>query len=203
MRSIRLSLMLYFLGLLTLALGAVSPLVYHTVYQTLRVKQEAVAQLVNQRYEERCEEAKRQFDEALMAQAQNLARLVQVQWNGFRRHQELLALEELSAGLAPTGPLLTCFWARNGGVGMFPPNLYRGELKFDEEALNPHVDGQVAEYVQINSIWGDYRSPSLVNAGLSLPFDPSVVSPDQPFSWKFDELQPEPGLRVRRVMLKV
>src|SRR5262249_6759043 len=95
------------------------------------------------------------------------------------------------------------FWARNGGVGMFPPNLYRGELKFDEEALNPHVDGQVAEYVQINSIWGDYRSPSLVNAGLSLPFDPSVVSPDQPFSWKFDELQPEPGLRVRRVLLKV
>ena len=46
MRSIRLSLTVYFLGLLAVALAVASVLVYQTAGQTLREKQEATGQLI-------------------------------------------------------------------------------------------------------------------------------------------------------------
>ena len=54
MRSIRLSLVVYFLVLLALALGAVSVLVFQTTHRTLLAKRDATRALLDAQYEERC-----------------------------------------------------------------------------------------------------------------------------------------------------
>ena len=53
MRSIRLSLVVYVLALLAVALGAVSLLVFHTVHQTLLAKKAASKDLLEAQYKER------------------------------------------------------------------------------------------------------------------------------------------------------
>ena len=52
MRSIRLSLMGYFLGLLALALGTASLLAYQTSYLTLQDKKTATEELIQKQYED-------------------------------------------------------------------------------------------------------------------------------------------------------
>ena len=56
MKSIRRSLILYFLVLLAGALGAVSVLAYHTAQQTLQAKEEIRQKLLETQYRERCRE---------------------------------------------------------------------------------------------------------------------------------------------------
>ena len=69
MKSIRLSLMVYFLGLLALALGAASLLVYETAQQTLRDKQRAAEKLIETQYKDRCRDEENRLDEQLRLDA--------------------------------------------------------------------------------------------------------------------------------------
>jgi heavy metal sensor kinase len=79
MRSIRVSLLVYFLGLLVVALGVASVLVYRSAQQTLADKEEATAEFINAKYEER-------LDAALLDQAQALIGRLQLEWNGRRMY---------------------------------------------------------------------------------------------------------------------
>ena len=79
MKSIRLSLMICFLGLLAVALLASSLLVYGNAEQTSEAERQAMEQLIQTRYEERCRREEAKLDADLLAQAQSLAQLVQVQ----------------------------------------------------------------------------------------------------------------------------
>src|SRR5262249_50863892 len=81
MRSIRLSLMVYFLGLLAVALGVASVLVYRTASQTLEAKRRATAQLIDAQYEEKCSQEKARLDKELLFQARTLASLTQFQFD--------------------------------------------------------------------------------------------------------------------------
>src|SRR5260370_24948150 len=76
MKSIRLSLMVYFLGLLVLALGTASLLAYQTSYLTLQEKKAATEELINTQYEARCKEENDRLDRRLLDQAERLAQLV-------------------------------------------------------------------------------------------------------------------------------
>ena len=76
MRSIRLSLMVYFLGLLTVALGVALFLVYRTAQRSLKEKEVAARKLIEAKYRERSDEEKKRLDDALLTQAQMLARFV-------------------------------------------------------------------------------------------------------------------------------
>src|SRR5262249_58489361 len=78
MRSIRLSLVVYFLGLLTVALGVASVLVYRTAQRSLAEKEEAARKLIELRYKEREDQKRKQLDDRLLAQAQSLARRVRI-----------------------------------------------------------------------------------------------------------------------------
>ncbi len=66
MKSIRLSLMAYFLVLLALALGAVSLLVYEISAHALREKQEAHAKLISAQSDELRKEKTIQLKESLI-----------------------------------------------------------------------------------------------------------------------------------------
>ena len=73
MRSIRLSLVVYFLGLLCVALTVASLLLHDTAKRTLAAKEQAAEALAEARYEERAREARQRLDDRLLAQAKSLA----------------------------------------------------------------------------------------------------------------------------------
>jgi signal transduction histidine kinase len=77
MRSIRASLMVYFLGLLSLALVTASLLAYQTSYLTLQDKKTATEALIEKQYTESCKRERDRLDRRLADQAEAIARLVQ------------------------------------------------------------------------------------------------------------------------------
>jgi two-component system, OmpR family, heavy metal sensor histidine kinase CusS len=72
MRSIRLSLVIYFLGILALALGAVSILVYRTTERNLQAKQKAMSDLLRAQHQAK-------LDEILLEETRKLADEVKLQ----------------------------------------------------------------------------------------------------------------------------
>ena len=76
MKSLRLSLLVYFLGLLAVALGAASWLLYRIAYETLLAKKESTVKLVEAQFKERCDKKKTELETALLYQAQTLANAV-------------------------------------------------------------------------------------------------------------------------------
>jgi heavy metal sensor kinase len=223
MKSIRLSLLVYFLGLLAVALTVASLLVSRTAEQTLQAKRQATEQLILAQYRERCREEESRLDDALLFQAQSLARLVQVQIDWSRADlQPLYLLGVLSAGLAPSGYVLAPAWIAEGAAAMRGPRPLRGEppprleppspvylaflfhswtgVKLKDEVLLPG-DGQMCDYFQIDAPPGkSYHSPSLGTR--SFPLDTSVFATDQLFHWIFDDTMLDANHPLRRVVLK-
>ena len=66
MKSIRLSLMFYFLALLAVALGTASLLAYRSAQQALEKKKESAEALVRAQYKERHDQQIARLDEALL-----------------------------------------------------------------------------------------------------------------------------------------
>src|SRR5436305_1217504 len=166
MRSIRLSLTVYFLALLAAALGAAFLLVYRTAHRTLLAKQRTTEELVRAQFDERCREEKERRDDALLQQAQELARLAQLQVDfGRLRYRGLHLAGLLGVGLAPNAYALVPFEVAQSVRGPVSFELYRRqltEIRLDENELLRDVDAEVAEYFQIDSSWGSsYRSRSL------------------------------------------
>ena len=116
MRSIRWSLVAYFLGLLALTLGMVFLLVSQTTAHTLKGKQEAIAALIEAHYHDQCLEEVKKRDNALVDEARILSRHL---YGGYPLpYREFHALGFLGAVLAPSGylqvPLWTTQWFREG-----------------------------------------------------------------------------------------
>jgi heavy metal sensor kinase len=228
MRSIRLSLVVYVLALLAVALGAVSLLVFHTVHQTLLAKKAASKDLLEAQYKERCDKEKAKFDQALTYEAQTLLGLTGFQAPARLHYREQYAYAGLVASMAsPYRQFLAAGWLaesapppdrlspRKGDRPEPPGGELSGKMAFewfrqlwgkaeitiDENLLHQGGDDQAATYFQINSVWGStYRSRSLGNR--SLPFDRAVFGQDLALTMEFDDVQLDPGRPLRRVLLK-
>src|ERR1700752_3867770 len=74
MRSIRRSLVAYFLLLLALALGAVGVLVHQIAGDALRDREAISAERINKEYKDQCARADEQFNDELGNQAVDLGR---------------------------------------------------------------------------------------------------------------------------------
>src|SRR5258707_10244822 len=101
MRSIRLSLLGYFLVLLALALGVVSFLVYRITEETLGKEETARRALLDEKNADRLKQAGEKLDLALLAQARGLHGIVffNFDWPTLRRLDTLYALSTISANL--------------------------------------------------------------------------------------------------------
>jgi two-component system, OmpR family, heavy metal sensor histidine kinase CusS len=202
MRSIGLSLMVYFLGLLAVALGVASVIGYETSKQTLESKKDATAQLIEAQYAERCRAEERRLDDDLLAQAQTLARVAHIRfdWNRLRYH-ELNALGLLAVSTAPNAYLLAPSWVGQGVHGQYSLELNRknlGEITFDDREVLEQVSRY---YFQIDSVWGaSERSGSLGEH--YLPIAPDAFTPEQGSPWKSTDYNLAPVGSVRRVTLK-
>jgi heavy metal sensor kinase len=199
MRSIRLSLVLYFLALLGVALFAVSTLVYGTVYQSQRAKKETTAAVIEAQYLESCRKEQAKLDESLLYQAKTLARLAQFRLHRVPDRRQLAGFGPLTSATIPGGYANTVLWLAQASYSRFSLELDRRQItriKFDEKELLRSVDSGVAEYFQIkNPLGPGYRSTSLGERSL----------PDVPegrvLEWEFDDVTLEPGEQVRRVTL--
>ena len=135
MRSIRLSLTVYFLGLLAVALAAASVFVYQTAQQTLLSEQKARRQLIETQYTERGKEEEARLDADLLAEAQTLARLAQFQFDwGRLRHRELGSLGVLTAAAGPNAYAAAAALDRPGAarpvlLRVAPPQRRRDHLR--------------------------------------------------------------------------
>src|SRR6266480_3232702 len=113
MRSIRLSLTLYFLALLGVALGAASFVVYRTARETLEAKKAATEELIQAQYRERSREREARFDDKLYLQAQTLAGMVKpqpVEEERLRVHRAHVIGGVVAAAQVPNGWALMPLW---------------------------------------------------------------------------------------------
>jgi hypothetical protein len=110
MKSIRLSLMVYFLALLAAALAAVSVLVYQTAHQTLLAKMAATRQLLEKQCDDQCKKETDKVDQKLLYQARAVAQLTQFQFSHqpgvgtYFRHKQPLSYASLLASYAGPTP---------------------------------------------------------------------------------------------------
>ncbi len=216
MTSIRLSMLLYFLGLLALAVGTASVLAYQTAERTLEAKKKATEQLIEAQFRERSSQEAKRLDDSLLLQAQMLAKHVRIHMVDRNNHQRLYALGLLTSNLAPNGYLLFPGWffqsaqivpspqvPRPGPVHPLYWEVYRKtvpEVILKEDPEHVLMEEQ-ADYIQVNSVWTKpYHSPSL--RADRLPLDPATFAPDQVLYSRFEEVQLPSGKVVRRVLLK-
>jgi heavy metal sensor kinase len=215
MRSIRLSLLVYFLGLLAAVLGVVSVLVYDTTQKTLADKKEATEKLINRQYEDLCANERARLDEALLSDARNLvtgrARIqmdfepwpLSPQDGGKTQRQQMgYAVTILAAGPAPNGHVVLSLWAAQALSALSGfPRWPVAEIKFDESEP-PEPGRSVVDHLQIHCPFpfAAYRSRSLDGLALASPKD--GVSPREYVGPEYRDVEIEPGTTVRRVMFR-
>src|SRR5262245_42269391 len=108
MKSIRLSLVVFFLFLDAAALLTAICLAYYTAEQSLRIEQATQQQLIFQQFKDQRREIEERFDGRLLEQARTLP--FHFQWNPTRLPRYLAASGLLSSSLAPQGHLLAPTW---------------------------------------------------------------------------------------------
>jgi heavy metal sensor kinase len=209
MRSIRLSLIVYFLLLLTAALGAVCWLAYRTSAAALDERRQASHRLVETQYKTRCDDIRAGLDKRLWRQAQAVASLVRPPVHV----EALYPLGLLGMPLTSAGHLHVGLWALEGFAPSRTPKardkaptlaeklFWQRATEIDIEAAEALIPpGQAQEYFQV--FLGDGhpsgRSHSLGQDNLHL--DPKRIEGDFPQEPVMVQLRP--GVAVRCVTLK-
>jgi two-component system, OmpR family, heavy metal sensor histidine kinase CusS len=191
MRSIRWSLLVYFLVLLALAMGIVSVLVYQRMRETVHDKERTAEQLLVKQHETQRQDVNDKLDEKLLDRARTLISLAQFQFNTNPSHARFRTSAQAGHVIAGLGPsssyqaasgLLQAFTAiYQSNQGPFAEALHRNfiaELQFNEDELFRDADyGNTTEYFQVDSNVGQHtgwKSRSLGERSFSV--DPAVFS---------------------------
>jgi heavy metal sensor kinase len=211
--SIRLSLLLCFLVLLGVALGAVSMFAYRNTEQVLEAKEEARRQLLLAQYETNWRREAQKLDRTLRFQAQLLATQAELLFR-FQANQAepilsciryVAPLSLLGVGADANGYLLAPIWFAERNSWPWSEYFRRrrvAEIHFDEDVISRYAADQVIEYFQINGQeGGEWRSRSMGTR--AFPFSQDFAARIKPHELRFDDARLEPGVAVRRVTLKV
>jgi heavy metal sensor kinase len=206
MRSIRLSLVVYFLLLLGGVLAAVSGLVYRTSAEALQGKEVSTRKLLTTQYEDRCKEIRERFDQQLKDRARTLAASAKVLTKN--NYESLNSLGVLGAALSPSGHLFTPLWAHEGmseKFDRFVAQRYRPFIRIDraEEILALVADKQQRDFFQTYRANGQpVQSSESLKDTPGLTLDEKMLKADY-LEEILDEVDLRPGLHLRRVTLKV
>jgi two-component system, OmpR family, heavy metal sensor histidine kinase CusS len=195
-KSIRLSLMAYFLVLLALALGTVSLLVYEISAKTLRQKQETYRQLLRAQSHDLRSEKTAQLDDALLSRARALANLAQAQVMGNRLYElRFLPLVVLAATERSQSQLLEPLWLYTDVRYALSTNI-----QLNEDLLHTGED-HATDLFQINTrSGGEWQSRSLNRR--SLLYDSKIFANMEMFRWDYEDIDRD-GTRYRLIRLKV
>jgi len=192
MRSIQRSLIIYFLLLLTLGLGVVGVLADRVSSRLLMEKEQAAAEAIGLRAEERIRDEREKFDRELLAHARVVGKTANNEYiaqANVESRKFQLVINAPALGLIPipgmmTGPvgaISPAVWLavsvpgrRNPGPMFYPAmRAYFSSLKLDELFLKQlDEDDRSQEFIQLNSAANSVRrSANLGN--YTLPFEPA------------------------------
>lgn len=205
MKSIRLSLIVYFLLLIVLTLGAVLGLLYQTTVQTLEAKETTTRELLDKDYEARCRVVRERFDQQLLHRALSLATLVRYQYQVTLRPRKLYPLGILTAALNPHGYVLTPLWLAEGIDRQFARDLMMhsdSRIWLPPEIAAHEDDGRGGDFFQICSEDGEIMQQSPTLKGKTLPLTGEVRRGLGVLDSHFDDDEVA-GIPVRFVTLKV
>jgi signal transduction histidine kinase len=218
MKSIRLTLIVYFLLLLAGAWAAASWLIYDSAAQNLQAKQGVQRDLLRKEFDERVHQEKENLDDRLSAKASILAHYMQtqLQWEQTRLAQTVsLGLMNESQGhlFLPLWYIETWTWNMMRGPGTpasvspFIPSVVRHlvtqiNVKESDLPREPREGAgpSPAEYFQIDTDVG-VSWPSLP-ADIPPLFKADTFDPNRLIESKFDDVHVATGKTVRRIQLK-
>src|SRR5579884_1917430 len=233
MKSIRMSLVVYFLALLTVALGTASLLTYRSAQNYLEEKKKTTTELVIAQYQERCEKEKDRLNQELLHQAENLAELATLQvdraklsfpftWDRVHRGRSMLPDPRppldpslhmfcgiLGNNLALGGFVPTSGWVAEINRQLSNPEKFVGiqpEAKFELGKLLEHaqnIDDRIAQYYQLDGFFLGATYRSESLGKRSLLIDPETFAPDQVVYHEFDDYRLDENTLVHRVKFKV
>ena len=177
---------------------------YRSASRNLEGRLSIQKELAQTTYKDRCRDEGNRLDDSLLFQAQTLARLVQfhVDW-GKLRFLELHTLGLLTSPANSSAYVQVPVWALQG-TRSFAVDLFRRAtpaIRFDPAELLTRLDGQVAEFFQIDTAWNaSYKSNSLEAMSMEINF--ASFAPNEVFHWEYEDMQLSESLKVRRVVLK-
>lgn len=201
MKSIRLSLVVYFLVLIALALGGVSALVYQTTSATLYEKQESTEALIRAQYQAQVDQARQALDRRLLRQAHLLASKART--IPLPPADTLLPALAVFQGLSPSSRLATPLWSIDPYKFAMRFPLSRAleiEIPGADDELPVHDDHPL-EFFQTYRWRGTplQRSHTLREHGFAL--DDSIRERLEDQREEYDDFELD-GLTLRRVTLK-
>ncbi len=217
MKSIRVSLIVYFLLLLAVALGAVSYFYYESTSQALRDKEATKKKLLDEQYHAACVAVRADLDQKLQRSAEALAG----QACGYRRGWEHAYPADLIALAAnPSTRLAAGLWVPEvrsaDGPNSFPnmanakrvlsrtpPHHPIVHLEDAEDVIDKVRDLKTQVFFQsfTKDGWTMEKSESLGTDSFVL--DDKVRHELSLFKEKFDDVTLKSGLKLRRVTYKV
>jgi heavy metal sensor kinase len=208
MKSIRGTLLLYFLALVALVLGAVSFYVYSVAAADMHAKDSRMQQLLEIRYEARCNDVREKFDEETLRRAQQLGRVLATQWG--QPLQRLYPLGILTDMTHTQGHFGLYGWLSQG----IDNNLLAWMIQrmhtiqfISDQFFAQDGEGHEQDFFQI---WSDQRKPSsllrsreLEQDKRDLPLKRDNVRRLKSLEFAYHDADLDPGYSVRIVTLKV
>lgn len=174
MKSIRLSLIVYFLLLLVVGLGAVCLLFYLQTERTLAQKEESARQLYVKDFQNRSDAAFAQLDKQLLQQMRSLASRTR---SSSVFYENLYPLGAIAAVTLPQGHLTVPLWVAEGYHSPLAFRLYKMRsydiliVNRNEEILDDVYEEEVPDpqYYQLFRDNGKemQRSPSMPTGGIA------------------------------------
>ena len=216
MRSIRRSLIVWFVLLFGVALAAVAATLDHLARKALDGRSAAAAITINQAYTDRAEEDYRKFDTRLLVEARTKASQMQSQYAGRyqREFERFQWANRIAEGLLDTAP-----WQRL----MMQAANQRNQVSFSAHRAyfsgwfsGGHLDDDVESQIERESPAGANPYPALYQINIesrvpillwrseslgaeTFPVERNTTTAGKLFNEKFDELTIR-GERVRRVV---
>jgi two-component system, OmpR family, heavy metal sensor histidine kinase CusS len=207
MRSIRLSLIVYFLLLLLLALGGVSVFTYQTARAALRDKVQTTRERLKARREERKRTLNEEVDNHLRRRAMTLGKMAESDFGG-RRYLEIATAIRVGAGTAPLAPLGVGLWSSNSLLG---PQWWLAQTVAHMPFVQPdNAEAVIAqageehatEYFQSYNEHGTPVQRSQTLGDHEFTLDPAVRAKFDILEWASDDTELSPEVHLRRITLK-
>ncbi|MBX9678312.1 MAG: HAMP domain-containing protein [Gemmataceae bacterium] len=202
MKSIRRSLLVYFLLLGLGSLTAVSWLAFRSARSTLEEKVESTRNLILAQHRQHVEDARSAFDRRLLERARQLGTTLSRE--GLSPNESLNALGLLGMPVLPAGPLHGPLWALEGMSPWMTNRLHRMRpidmfFLVEDGAADDSPTEYCQTYYRSGSPW--QRSRSLKEKWFEL--DPQLREKMPVLEERFDELTLKNGDHVRRVTIKM
>lgn len=213
MRSIRRSLIVYFILLFTIALAAVSSYSYHTTAQSLFERQANARMMIGTQFETRHRALRAELDRRILRQAQTMANLSR---STLAHTDGLAPFGAIGAAALPQGYFQIPVWMAQGPYSpwmskgayselareIFLAQPIRTHIESADDLIPPAEGEQAQEYFQIyrHNGYPMQRSKSMEDHWFTL--DEDLRTNSVLLKETFDEVDIKPGVRVRRVTLK-